>query len=82
MLFSPDGVHRMFILSRCAKKPHFYDIFRVSDCTPPFNIGVRTSNENRGGVPVTEIRGQTWDQEEASVHARGTCLNFEQILCT
>ena len=23
MLFSPDGVHRMLILSRCAKKPIF-----------------------------------------------------------
>ena len=65
-----------------SQKTHFYDIFGVSDCTPPFNIGVRTSNENRGGVPVTEIRGQTWDQEEPSVHARGACLNYEQILCT
>ena len=55
--------------------------FLFSDCTPPFNVGIRTSNETRGGTPVTEIRGQPWDQEEPSVHARGICLKFEQILC-
>ena len=57
-------------------------IYFVLDCTPPFNVGIRTSNETRGGVAVDEIRGQPWDQEEESVYARGVCLNFEQILCT
>jgi len=53
----------------------------VCDCTLPFSVGIRTSNETRGGAAVNEIRGQKWDQEEQSLHARGVCLNYEQILC-
>jgi len=53
----------------------------VCDCTPPFSVGIRTSNETRGGADPSKIRGQPWDQEELSLQARGVCLNYEQILC-
>ena len=57
------------------------------DCSLPFSVGVRTSNENRGGslnlpnIPPAKIFGQKWDQEVESVYARGVCLNYEQKPC-
>ena len=59
----------------------FLSFLHFLDCTLPFSVGIRTSNETRGGAAVNEIRGQKWDQEEESLHARGVCLNYEQILC-
>ena len=32
-------------------------------------------------VPADDIRGQKWDQEEATLQARGVCLNYKQIPC-
>ena len=57
--------------------------FNFSDCTPPFNVGVRTSNEFRGipPVPVANINGQKWDQEVETIQARGVCLNYKQTPC-
>jgi len=66
-------------LSEILKRPHR----TICDCTPPFNVGVRTSNEFRGSppVPVAKIIGQKWDQELETVHARGVCLNYKQTPC-
>jgi len=66
-------------LSEILKRPHR----TICDCTPPFNVGVRTSNEFRGvpPVPVANIRGQKWDQEEPTLQAKGVCLNYKQTLC-
>ena len=58
-----------------------------SDCSLPFSVGVRTSNENRGGslnlpnIPPANIFGQKWDQEVETIYARGVCLNYEQKPC-
>ena len=58
-----------------------------SDCSLPFSVGVRTSNENRGGslnlpnIPPAKIFGQKWDQEVETIQARGVCLNYEQKPC-
>ena len=58
-----------------------------SDCTLPFNVGVRTSNERIPTVTtippvdITMIDGQKWDQEEPSLRGRGVCLNYKQIPC-
>jgi len=66
-------------LSEILKRPHR----TICDCTPPFNVGVRTSNEFRGipPVPVASIDGQKWDQEEPTLQARGVCLNYKQTPC-
>jgi len=66
-------------LSEILNRPHR----TICDCTPPFNVGVRTSNEFRGipPVPVASIDGQKWDQEEPTLQARGVCLNYKQTPC-
>ena len=66
---------------------HFCILNIFSDCSLPFSVGVRTSNENRGGslnlpnIPPAKIFGQKWDQEVETIQARGVCLNYEQKPC-
>merc|ERR1712008_350081 len=66
-------------LSEILNRPHR----TICDCTTPFNVGVRTSNEFRGipPVPVANIQGQNWDQEVPELQARGVCLNYKQTPC-
>ena len=61
--------------------------FSISDCTPPFGVAIRASNEDRGmGLSVAEINamsvsGQIWDFEDSNSVARGVCLNYEHKKC-
>ena len=60
--------------------------FSISDCTPPFGVAIRASNEDRLGLSVAEINamsvsGQIWDFEDANSVARGVCLNYEHKKC-
>ena len=74
----------MIYLQKMDSSKHFYTF---SDCSLPFSVGVRTSNENRGGslnlpnIPPAKIFGQKWDQEVETIYARGVCLNYEQKPC-
>ena len=56
------------------------------DCTVPFGVGIKTSNQDTKGFTVAELNanseaGQQWDLEEKEIPARGICLNYKQILC-
>jgi len=53
----------------------------ICDCSLPFQVGIRTNNENTRGVPRANVMGQPLDIEEASVQARGVCLDFIQKPC-
>jgi len=58
----------------------------ICDCTPPFGVAIRASNEDRLGLRVAEINamsvsGQIWDFEDANSVARGVCLNYEHKKC-
>ena len=64
----------------------YFSFNLFSDCTPPFSVGIRTSNEDRRGKSVAEINsnsvsGQLWDFEDANSVARGVCLNFKHKKC-
>ena len=56
-------------------------LFIISDCSLPFEIGIRTNNEDRKGQAAEDILGQSWKIEESSIQARGLCLNFIQKPC-
>ena len=77
----------MIYLQKMDSSNHFFIFHIFSDCSLPFSVGVRTSNENRGGslnlpnIPPAKIFGQKWDQEVETIQARGVCLNYEQKPC-
>ena len=52
-----------------------------SDCSLPFEVGIRTNNEDRKGQDAENILGQPWQIEDTTVQARGLCLNFIQKPC-
>ena len=61
-------------------------ITNFPDCTPPFDVGIKTSNQDTQGWTVAQLNanseaGQQWDFEEDNIPARGVCLNYVQILC-
>jgi len=58
----------------------------ICDCSPPFGVSIRTSNEDTKGYTEAQLdtnsaSGQKWDFEAEDIPARGLCLNYKQVRC-